>query len=47
MRALDIIEIDLVAGGTRASIGAHPLSTSIHHAKAHKKVHVAASSVGK
>ena len=36
MRTLDIIEIDMLAGGTRASIGAHPLSTSIHHAKAHK-----------
>ena len=39
MRTLDIIEIDMVAGGTRASIGAHLLSSSIHHAKPHKKVH--------
>jgi hypothetical protein len=39
MRTLEIVEIDVVAGGTRTSIGAHPLSTSIHHAKAHRKVH--------
>ncbi|KAB7766375.1 hypothetical protein CKY51_14175 [Xanthomonas maliensis] len=39
IRTLDIIEIDSVAGGRRTSIGSHPLSSSIHHANAHKKVH--------
>ncbi|WP_045764523.1 hypothetical protein [Xanthomonas albilineans] len=39
MRTLDIIEIDMVAGGTRKSMGTHPLSSSIHHAKAHNKTH--------
>lgn len=41
MRTLDIVEIDLVAGGARKSLGAEPVETSIHHAHAHKKVHEA------
>ena len=41
MRMLDLIEIDLVAGGSKKSIGSRPVSASIHHAQAHKKAHPA------
>lgn len=39
MRTLDMVEIEMVAGGVRASIGVRPVTASIHHAHAHKKVH--------
>jgi len=39
MRTLNIMEIDLVAGGVRRSISAHPVTTSVHHGKAHKLAH--------